>query len=122
MIGLTARALIAGLTLTPRKPASSWRHWFDYDHTIWLVFLGFWFLDPYLNHAPLHKWLWLILAIALFIPLYLFSHNGPLRFRWVGVLGMLSWPSFTCRSTRAPGGIFIYLAVSLPEVPNRRIR
>ena len=25
------------------SPPGSWRRWFAYDHTVWLVFLGFWF-------------------------------------------------------------------------------
>ena len=98
------------------SPVGSWRGWFDYDHTIWLVFLGFWFIEPYLNHSPLRKWLWLILAIALFIPLYLFSHNGPPRFRWVGVLGMFILAIVYVPFNQSTWGIFIYLAVSLPEV------
>jgi two-component system, NarL family, sensor histidine kinase DesK len=99
-----------------RTPERSWRDWFDYDHTIWLVFLGFWFLEPYMNHSPLQKWLWLFLAIALFIPLYLFSHNAPRRFRWVGVLGMFILAVVYVPFNQSTWGIFIYLAVSLPEV------
>jgi two-component system sensor histidine kinase DesK len=99
-----------------RRPAGSWQRWFDYDHTIWLIFLGFWFLDPYLNHAPLHKWLWLILVVVLFIPLYLFSHSGPRRFRWVGVLGMFVLAMVYVPFNPTAWGIFIYIAVSIPEV------
>jgi two-component system sensor histidine kinase DesK len=100
----------------PRSPVRSWRDWFAYDHTIWLVFLGFWFLEPYLNHAPLDKWLWLILAIALFIPLYLFSHSAPHRFRWVGVLGMFILAIVYVPFNESTWGIFIFIAVSLTEV------
>jgi two-component system, NarL family, sensor histidine kinase DesK len=99
-----------------RTPVRSWRGWFDYDHTIWLVFLGFWFLEPYMNHSPLRKWLWLILAIVLFIPLYLFSHNGPRRLRWVSVLSMLILAVVYVPFNQSTWGIFIYIAVSLPEV------
>ena len=60
-------------------PLGSWRRWFDYDHTIWLVYLGFWFIQPYLDHEPLIKWVWLLLALALFIPFYLLAHRGPRR-------------------------------------------
>ena len=55
----------------------SWRHWFDYDHTIWLVYLAFWFIEPYLEHEPPIKWLWLSLALALFVPLYFLAHHAP---------------------------------------------
>jgi two-component system sensor histidine kinase DesK len=99
-----------------RRPEGSWQRWFDYDHTIWLIFLGFWFLEPYLNHAPLNKWLSLILVVALFIPLYLFTHSGPSRFRWVGVLGMFVLALIYVPINQSAWGIFIYIAVSIPEV------
>jgi two-component system sensor histidine kinase DesK len=104
-----------GLAATQR-PAKTWQRWFDYDHTIWLIFLGFWFLEPYLNHAPLHLWLWLVLVVVLFIPLYLFSHSGPSRFRWVGVLGMFLLAMAYVPFNQSAWGIFIYVAVSIPEV------
>jgi len=100
----------------PDDGTAGTERWFDYDHTIWLVFLGFWFLEPYLDHAPLHKWLWLILAVALFIPLYLFSHSGPRRFRWVGVLGMSILAMVYVPLNDSSWGIFIYIAASIPEV------
>jgi two-component system, NarL family, sensor histidine kinase DesK len=99
-----------------QQPAGVWRRWFDYDHTIWLVFLGFWFLEPYLNHSPLSKWLWLALAVVLFIPLYLFSHAGPHRLRWIGVLGMFILGAAYVPFNQSTWGIFIFVAVSIPEV------
>jgi two-component system sensor histidine kinase DesK len=99
-----------------RRPASRWQRWFDYDHTIWLIFLGFWFLEPYLNHWPLQKWLWLVLAVVLFIPLYLFSHAGPRRFRWMGVLGMFILGVVYVPFNQSTWGVFIFVAVSIPEV------
>jgi len=100
----------------PDDGTAATERWFDYDHSIWLVFLGFWFLEPYLDHAPLDKWLWLILALALFIPLYLFSHSGPRQFRWVGVLGMFILAMVYVPFNQSAWGIFIYIAVSIPEV------
>jgi two-component system sensor histidine kinase DesK len=97
-------------------PPGSWRHWFDYDHTIWLVFLGFWFLDPYLSHVPLRAWFWLILSVVLFIHFYLFAHSGPRRFRWVGVLAMFVLGMVYVPFNQSAWGIFIYVAVSIPEV------
>jgi two-component system sensor histidine kinase DesK len=95
---------------------SSWRHWFRYDHTIWLVFLGFWFLEPYLGHAPPREWLWLGLALVLFIPFYLSAHSAPRRFRWVGVLGMFVVGMVYVPFNQSAWGIYIYIAVSIPEV------
>jgi two-component system, NarL family, sensor histidine kinase DesK len=99
-----------------RPSVRSWRDWFAYDHTVWLVFVGFWFLEPYLDHAPLHKWLWLILAVALFVPLYLFSHSAPRRLSWVGVLGMFVLAMVYVPFNQSSWGIFIFIAVSIPEV------
>jgi two-component system, NarL family, sensor histidine kinase DesK len=99
-----------------QRPARGWKRWFDYDHTIWLVFLGFWFLEPYLNHWPLRKWLWLALVVALFIPLYLFSHAGPSKLRWIGVLGMFLLGAVCVPFNQSTWGIFIFVAVSIPEV------
>lgn len=99
-----------------RLRGSGWREWFAYDHTIWLVFVGFWLLQPYMDHAPLRTWLWVFLALALFIPLYLFSHAGPRKFRWVGVLGMFVLAMVYVPINQSSWGIFIFIAVSIPEV------
>ena len=24
----------------------SWRHWFEYVHSVWLVYIVFWFIQP----------------------------------------------------------------------------
>jgi two-component system, NarL family, sensor histidine kinase DesK len=95
---------------------NSWRRWFAYDHTVWLVFSGFWFIEPYLDHAPLRTWFWLSLALLLFIPFYLFAHGGPRRLRWVGVLGMFVVGMAYVPFNQSAWGIFIYIAVSIPEV------
>jgi two-component system, NarL family, sensor histidine kinase DesK len=98
------------------QPTGTWRRWFAYDHTVWLAFLGFWFLDPYLEHAPLRTWLWLSLALVLFIPLYLFAHSAPRRLRWLGVLGMFVLAMVYVPFNPGAWGIFIYIAVSIPEI------
>jgi len=98
------------------QPTGTWRRLFAYDHTIWLVFLGFWFLEPYLSHAPLRTWFWLSLAVFLFVPSYLFAHGGPRRLRWVGVLGMFVLAMAYVPFNQSAWGVFIYIAVSIPEV------
>lgn len=97
-------------------PLWSWRRWFSYDHTVWLVFVGFWFLSPYLDHASRGRWIGLILSVALFIPFYLFAHSAPNRFRWVGVLAMFVIGVVYVPFNQSAWGIFIYVAVSIPEV------
>ncbi len=99
-----------------RYPLRSWKRWFDYDHTIWLVYLGFWFVQPALAHEPLSKWLLLFLALALFLPFYLFSHAGPRRLRWVGVLAMFVLGMLYVPINQSAWAIFIYIAASIPEV------
>jgi len=69
----------AGADPAERFPLRSWRRWIDFDHTIWLLFLGFWFIEPAAGHQPLSKWLWLCLVIALFIPFWLLAHRGELN-------------------------------------------
>jgi two-component system, NarL family, sensor histidine kinase DesK len=97
-------------------PLRSWRRWFNYDHTVWLVFVGFWFLSPYLDQTSRGRWLGLILVVVLFIPSYLFAHSGPRRLRWVGVLAMFVLGVVYVPFNPSAWGIFIYVAVSIPEV------
>jgi two-component system sensor histidine kinase DesK len=99
-----------------RLPLRSWRRWIDYDHTIWLIFLGFWFLQPKIGHEPIGRWVLLFLALGLFIPFYLLAHRGPRRFRWIWVLGMLILAIFYVPINQGAWGIYIYIAVSIPEV------
>jgi len=94
----------------------SWRHWFDYDHTIWLVYLAFWFIQPYLDHEPPIKWLWLFLALALFFPLYLLAHHAPRKSRWIWVLGMLVVGMVYVPINQSACGAFIYVATAIPEI------
>ena len=96
-------------------PLRSWRRWFHYDHTVWLVFVGFWFLSPWLDQTSRARWLGLVLVVVLFIPSYLFAHSGPNRFRWVGVLAMFVLGVVYVPFNPSAWGIFIYVAVSVPE-------
>jgi two-component system, NarL family, sensor histidine kinase DesK len=97
-------------------PLRSWRYWFDYDHTIWLVYLVFWFIQPVLGHEPLSKWLFLFLALALFIPFYLLAHRGPRRFRRLFVLAMFVIGMVYVPINLSAWGVFIFTAASIPEV------
>lgn len=36
----------------------------------WLIYVGFIFLEPYLARAPLASWLWAVLSVAVFLPMY----------------------------------------------------
>lgn len=97
-------------------PLRGWRRWFDYEHSVWLIFLGFWFLQPYLNHEPLSHWLWLGLALAIFVPSYLLAHFAPPKTRpfWVAV--MFVQALIYVPLNESTWGIYIYIAASIPEV------
>ena len=92
-------------------PLSNWRRWINYDHTIWLVFLGFWCIEPYMEHASRGRWLGLILAVVLFVASYMFAYSGPRRFRWVGVLAMFIIGVAYVPFNQSAWGAFIYVAV-----------
>ena len=97
-------------------PLRNWRRWINYDHTIWLVFLGFWCIEPYMEHASRGRWLGLILAVVLFVPSFMFAYSGPRRFRWVGVLAMFVIGVAYTPFNQSAWGSFIYVAVSIPEL------
>jgi two-component system sensor histidine kinase DesK len=99
-----------------RLPLRSWRRWIAYDHTIWLVFLAFWFVQPVAGHEPLGKWLWLFLALAVFLPAYLIAQRAPRRFRWAGVLAMFIVALLYVPINPGAWGIYIYMAVCIAEV------
>jgi two-component system, NarL family, sensor histidine kinase DesK len=105
-----------GTDAASQLPLRSWRHWFGYDHTVWLVYLCFWFIQPYLDHEPLRKWLWLFLALVLFIPFYLLAHRGPRRSRWVWVLAMFVLGVLYVPINQGACGVFIYVATAIPEI------
>jgi two-component system, NarL family, sensor histidine kinase DesK len=97
-------------------PLGNWRRWINYDHTIWLVFVGFWCIEPYMEHASRGRWLGLILAVVLFVASFMFAHSGPRRFRWMGVLAMFVIGLVYTPFNQSAWGAFIYVAVSIPEL------
>jgi two-component system sensor histidine kinase DesK len=101
---------------TSPHPVLSWRRWVDHDHSIWLVYLVFWFIQPYLDHEPRIKWLWLLIALVLFIPSYVLAHKGPRKWRWVWVLAMFVLGMIYVPFNQGAWGVFIYVATSIPEV------
>jgi two-component system sensor histidine kinase DesK len=94
----------------------NWRHWFDYDHTIWLVYLVFWFIQPYLDNEPRIQWLWLLLALGLFIPLYFLAHKAPRKSRWIWIFGMFLVSMVYVPINPSACGAFIYVATAIPEI------
>lgn len=97
-------------------PPRGWWRWVDLDHSVWLVYLVFWFIQPYLDHVPLREWLYLFLALALFLPLYFLTHLGPPRIRWLGLLGMFVLGLVYVPINQGACGIFIYVGTSVADV------
>jgi two-component system sensor histidine kinase DesK len=97
-------------------PRRGWRFLLDYDHNVWLIFLGFWFLEPYLDHAPLMQWVWMAVALVLFLTFYWLAHFGPRRARRFWVLVMFLEAMVYVPFNEAAWGIYVYIAASLPEV------
>jgi two-component system, NarL family, sensor histidine kinase DesK len=101
---------------TSQFPRRGWRFLLDYDHNIWLIFLGFWFIEPYLDHAPLMRWVWMITALVLFLTFYWLAHFGPRGARRFWVLMMFLEGMVYVPFNEAAWGVYVYIAASLPEV------
>jgi two-component system, NarL family, sensor histidine kinase DesK len=97
-------------------PLRGWRRWFDYDHSIWLLFLGFWFIEPYVNHEPFIHFVWVGLALAIFVPAYLLAHFAPRKTRpiFVGVMFLVALVYVPVNPST--WGAYVYIAASLPEI------
>src|ERR1700749_4608184 len=95
---------------------TGWRRWFAWDHCVWLAFLGFWALQPSLDHAPWRTWLWVGVALAVFLPCYFLAHLSPRKYRWPWVLGMFILGLVYTPFNQGAWGTFIYVAAALPEV------
>jgi two-component system sensor histidine kinase DesK len=93
-----------------------WRRWLDYEHTVWLVFLGFWFLQPYEAHEQLRYWIYLAVALVVFIFFYLMAHHGPPRLRRLWVVALFLLGMIYVPINQSAWGIYIYIAASLPQV------
>lgn len=96
-------------------PLGGWRRWFDYDHSMWLIFIGFWFIQPYMDHEPLRDWILLFLAIGLFVPFYLLAHFAAPRTRRFWVIAMFILAMVYVPINQSSWGIYIFIAASLPE-------
>lgn len=90
----------------------------DKDHgwspLLWIVYLGFFFMDPIMSHASLRIWLLDLLGAAVFLVLYLglFFLENPLALGHIAgmmVLGILFQPINGGACT-----FFIYAAAMLP--------
>ena len=97
----------------------------DKDHgwspLLWVVYLGFFFVDPIVSHAPLRLWLLDISGAVVFLFLYfgLFVLENPRAYLHIGgmlLLGMLFMPINQGACT-----FFIFAAAMLPFCVNTQL-
>ena len=81
-----------------------------------LCFWAFGVLQPYLGHEPLRNWIWLGIALSVFVPFYTLAFNAPVRQRWIWVLGMFLIGVVYVPINQSAWGIYIFIAAALPEV------
>ena len=97
----------------------------DKDHgwspLLWVIYLGFFFVDPVVSHAPLRLWLFDLSGAAAFLFLYfgLFVLESPRAYLHIGgmlLLGMLFMPVNQGACT-----FFIFAAAMLPFSVNTQL-
>src|SRR5579872_6682323 len=97
----------------------------DKDHgwspLLWVLYLGFFFIDPVMSHAGLRIWLLDLSGAAVFLVLYfgLFFLENPRTFMHIGgmlLLGMLFMPVNASACT-----FFIFAAAMLPFCVNTQL-
>jgi two-component system sensor histidine kinase DesK len=99
-----------------RYPLWSWRRWWNYDEQVWLIYVGFWFVQPYLDREPLRQWLSLVAIAILFIVMYVLAHRGPRRLKWFWALAMMALGLVYVPINQSACGIFIFVATTLSEL------
>jgi two-component system, NarL family, sensor histidine kinase DesK len=97
----------------------------DKDHgwgpLLWVIYLGFFFIDPVVNHASVKLWVLNLLAVAVFLVLYfgLFVLENPRAYIHIGgmlLLGIVFMPINT-----GACGFFIYAAALFPFCVNTQL-
>ena len=86
------------------------------QHLSYLFYLVFWFIDPLQEPSTL-RWVYLVLAMVAFMPLYAVQHcsNSPTR-RWYATGGMLLLALLYVPINVSAFGIYIFIASVLPEL------
>jgi two-component system sensor histidine kinase DesK len=87
----------------------------------WLLYLGFWFIQPFYDRQP-RQWIYLALALLVFLPLYFGVCYRPLRTRRWCALGVLVLALIYVQVNQSSFGIYFYLAwflVNLVESDTR---
>jgi len=88
----------------------------DWFHLSWLLYLIFWVIEP-LAVPSTHSWIYLVLALSCFLPLYVLAHGlYTLRTRrWAGA-GMVLLALVYVPVNTSSFGIYIFIAATIPEL------
>ena len=100
-----------------QPPRHGWRFLFDYEHNIWLVFLGFWVIEPVPGPRAVHQ-VGLVSRRSRSLPFLLLAgaFRGRRRARRFWVLAMFLLGMIYVPINQSAWGIYIFIAASLPEV------
>ena len=74
----------------------------------WLVYVGFWVIQPFYDHQT-RPWIYLLLALLAFVPLFFLALYGNLRMRRLCTLGMLALALVYVPVNESAFGIYFYL-------------
>ena len=90
---------------------SFWSEW------IWLLYVAFWFIVPATEPSE-RNWLLLILALALFVPMYVIAHSKQrsMLVRCVATAGVTLLAIVYVPMNTSAFGIYIFIAATLPEI------
>ncbi len=78
----------------------------------WLLYLGFWLIQPFYQHQ-VKSWLYLALALTVFLPLYFGAVYGKLLTRRLCTLGTLLLAMVYVPYNQSSFGIYFYIAWDL---------
>ena len=81
----------------------------------WLLYVGFWFIQPFYS-GQRKEWIYLAIAIAAFLPLYFGSVLGKLRMRRICALGTLALALVYVPINQSSFGIYFYIAWYLVNI------
>ncbi len=81
----------------------------------WLVYVGFWLIQPFYGHA-IRQWIYLAVALLIFIPLYFGTLYDSLRVRRLCTLATLALALVYVPINQSAFGIYFYIAWDLVNV------
>jgi two-component system sensor histidine kinase DesK len=96
------------MKLLPEDPFHGWARY------LWLVYFGFFFVDPILSHAGWHTWLATALGTAIFLSLYAGFFRTPCPWNSLFLVGMTITGLVYAPYNGGASTFFIYTACFIP--------